>query len=79
MVPSKHKINLLFFREYVNETLDQAGSREALGIATLIFVLALSPIIIVLVRNAVATIQVPRSCACMCRDFILFLLFYLNF
>ncbi|CAH0563810.1 unnamed protein product [Brassicogethes aeneus] len=44
-------------REYVDENLQEAASREAIGIATLVGVLAVSPVIIWLVRNAVATIQ----------------------
>ncbi|GJQ80048.1 hypothetical protein Trydic_g19336 [Trypoxylus dichotomus] len=44
-------------RDYVNENLDNAASSEALGIIILIVVLAVSPVIIWLVRNAVSTIQ----------------------
>lgn len=42
----------------MNDNLRDAANREALGIATLVLVLAVSPVIIWLVRNAVATIQV---------------------
>ncbi|KAJ8956595.1 hypothetical protein NQ314_006681 [Rhamnusium bicolor] len=45
------------WREYVNDNLREAANREAVGIAILIVVLAVSPVIIWLVRNAVATIQ----------------------
>lgn len=52
---------LLFCRDYVNDALYDATNREAVGVATLVVVLAVSPIIIWLVHNAVATIQVnPR-------------------
>ncbi|XP_025836512.1 uncharacterized protein LOC108736041 [Agrilus planipennis] len=44
-------------RDYVNEDLRIAANNEALGIAILVVVLAVSPVIIWLVRNAVATIQ----------------------
>uniref|UniRef100_A0A1B6MQA4 guanylate cyclase n=1 Tax=Graphocephala atropunctata TaxID=36148 RepID=A0A1B6MQA4_9HEMI len=44
-------------RNYINETLQDASSKEALGIAILALVLLIAPIIIILVRNAVATIQ----------------------
>ncbi|KAK9744756.1 Adenylate and Guanylate cyclase catalytic domain [Popillia japonica] len=44
-------------RDYVNENLDDAASSEALGIVILVVVLAVSPVIIWLVRNAVSTIQ----------------------
>lgn len=45
------------FRKYVNADLKEASHKEGIGIAILITVLIISPIIIVLVRNAVATIQ----------------------
>ncbi|KAG8330393.1 hypothetical protein J6590_064845 [Homalodisca vitripennis] len=44
-------------KNYINETLQDASSKEALGIAILALVLLIAPIIIILVRNAVATIQ----------------------
>ena len=48
-------------RDYVNSNLSDANHKEAYGIAILVLVLVVSPIIIILVRNAVATIQVRRS------------------
>lgn len=50
--------SLIVSREYVNLTLRDASNKEALGIAILALVLLIAPVIIVLVRNAVATIQV---------------------
>ncbi|KAK5641547.1 hypothetical protein RI129_010094 [Pyrocoelia pectoralis] len=47
----------LVIKNYVNDDLQHAANQEAIGIAILIVVLAVSPIIIWLVRNAVATIQ----------------------
>ncbi|XP_076234076.1 uncharacterized protein LOC143179002 isoform X3 [Calliopsis andreniformis] len=44
-------------RDYVNSTLQDASNKEAAGIAIVVLVLVVSPIIIILVRNAVATIQ----------------------
>ncbi|XP_063917238.1 uncharacterized protein LOC135132949 isoform X2 [Zophobas morio] len=44
-------------RDYVNDALYEATNREVVGVATLVVVLAVSPIIIWLVHNAVATIQ----------------------
>ncbi|KAJ4430762.1 hypothetical protein ANN_19353 [Periplaneta americana] len=44
-------------RDYVNSNLVDASHKEAYGIAILVLVLVVSPIIIILVRNAVATIQ----------------------
>uniref|UniRef100_A0A6P4E920 guanylate cyclase n=1 Tax=Drosophila rhopaloa TaxID=1041015 RepID=A0A6P4E920_DRORH len=44
-------------KEYVDETLVQADRKEAIGIAILVVVLLVSPVIIVLVKNAAATIQ----------------------
>ncbi|XP_071446194.1 uncharacterized protein [Hetaerina americana] len=44
-------------REYVNDILRKANNEEAVGVAILALVLVVSPIIIILVRNAVATIQ----------------------
>ncbi|CAO1396885.1 unnamed protein product [Diamesa tonsa] len=41
----------------VNSFLDDASEKEAIGIGILVTVLFVSPIIIILVRNAVATIQ----------------------
>ncbi|XP_060523060.1 uncharacterized protein LOC132700024 [Cylas formicarius] len=43
--------------DYVHENLQDAAHQEALGIAILVVVLAVSPVIIWLVHNAVATIQ----------------------
>uniref|UniRef100_A0A0C9QND4 guanylate cyclase n=1 Tax=Fopius arisanus TaxID=64838 RepID=A0A0C9QND4_9HYME len=45
-------------RENVNSTLQEASNRQVAGIAIVALVLVISPIIIILVRNAVATIQV---------------------
>ncbi|KAL1138257.1 hypothetical protein AAG570_009946 [Ranatra chinensis] len=45
-------------REYVNSDLKDANNKEAIGIVILVIVLLVSPIIIVLVKNAVDTIQV---------------------
>lgn len=47
-----------FFSNYVKGNLRDAANQEALGITILIVVLAVSPVIIWLVHNAVATIQV---------------------
>ncbi|XP_043677972.1 receptor-type guanylate cyclase daf-11 isoform X2 [Vespula pensylvanica] len=44
-------------RNYVNSTLQDASNKEVAGIAIVVLVLVVSPIIIILVRNAVATIQ----------------------
>ncbi|KAL2714474.1 Atrial natriuretic peptide receptor 1 [Vespula squamosa] len=44
-------------RDYVNQTLQDASNKEVAGIAIVVLVLVVSPIIIILVRNAVATIQ----------------------
>ncbi|KAK9496336.1 hypothetical protein O3M35_013354 [Rhynocoris fuscipes] len=44
-------------RDYVNSDLQDANRQEAVGITILVIVLLVSPIIIILVRNAVATIQ----------------------
>nr|CAD7422179.1 unnamed protein product [Timema poppensis] len=46
-------------RRHVNLSLSDASHKEAYGVIILVLVLAVSPIIIILVRNAVATIQVP--------------------
>lgn len=48
----RHKI-----RDYVTANLHDAASKEAIGIAILVVVLAVSPVIIWLVQNAVSTIQ----------------------
>jgi len=53
-----HVFNLLLLREYVDKTLVEADRKEAIGIAILVVVLLVSPVIIVLVKNAAATIQV---------------------
>jgi len=45
-------------RDYVNSNLLDASHKEAYGIAILVLVLVVSPVIIILVHNAVATIQV---------------------
>lgn len=45
-------------RDYVNSTLQDASNKEVAGIAIVVLVLVVSPIIIILMRNAVATIQV---------------------
>jgi len=42
----------------VDKTLVEADRKEAIGIAILVVVLLVSPVIIVLVKNAAATIQV---------------------
>ncbi|SPP75897.1 uncharacterized protein LOC117592705 [Drosophila guanche] len=44
-------------KEYVDKTLVEADRKEAIGIAILVVVLLVSPVIIILVRNAAATIQ----------------------
>lgn len=44
-------------REYVNSNLKEASSSEVAGIAIVVLVLVVSPIIIFLMRNAVGTIQ----------------------
>ncbi|KAH8331766.1 hypothetical protein KR074_011138 [Drosophila pseudoananassae] len=44
-------------KEYVDFTLAEADRKEAIGIAILVVVLLVSPVIIVLVKNAAATIQ----------------------
>ncbi|KAH8392751.1 hypothetical protein KR215_009110, partial [Drosophila sulfurigaster] len=44
-------------KEYVDKTLVEADRKEAIGIAILVVVLLVSPIIIILVKNAAATIQ----------------------
>ncbi|KAI9578053.1 hypothetical protein GQX74_013947 [Glossina fuscipes] len=43
--------------EYVDSTLYEAANKEAIGIAILVVVLCVSPVIIILVKNAAATIQ----------------------
>jgi uncharacterized Tic20 family protein len=48
-------------RDYVNSNLIDASHKEAYGIAILVLVLVVSPVIIILVHNAVATIQVKYS------------------
>lgn len=45
-------------RDEVQSLLKEASDKEAIGIAILVTVLIVSPIIIILVRNVVATIQV---------------------
>ncbi|XP_054740745.1 uncharacterized protein LOC129246184 [Anastrepha obliqua] len=47
----------LKIKEYVDTTLSEAANKEAVGIAILVVVLCVSPIIIILVKNAAATIQ----------------------
>lgn len=42
----------------MDSTLAEADRKEAIGIAILVVVLLVSPVIIVLVKNAAATIQV---------------------
>ncbi|KAH8347689.1 hypothetical protein KR084_000255 [Drosophila pseudotakahashii] len=44
-------------KEYVDKTLVEADRKEAIGIAILVVVLLVSPVIIILVKNAAATIQ----------------------
>lgn len=56
----KFSKNYIFNRDYVNSTLQDASNKEAAGIAIVVLVLVVSPIIIILVRNAVATIQVSK-------------------
>lgn len=51
---------LFYFRENVNDHLVEASRSEAIGIGILVVVLLVSPIIIFLVRNAAATIQVDH-------------------
>lgn len=57
IIKSKFKIS----RDYVNEDLHEAANKEALSITILVVVLLVSPVIIWLVRNAVATIQVSKT------------------
>lgn len=45
----------------MNSTLQDASNKEVAGIAIVVLVLVVSPIIIILVRNAVATIQVSEN------------------
>lgn len=45
----------------MNSTLQDASNKEVAGIAIVVLVLVVSPIIIILVRNAVATIQVNNA------------------
>ena len=45
-------------RDEVQTLLTEASDKEAIGIAILVTVVIVSPIIIILVRNVVATIQV---------------------
>lgn len=52
---------MLLCREYVDKTLMEADRKEAIGIAILVVVLLVSPIIIILVKNAAATIQVSSD------------------
>ncbi|RZF48589.1 hypothetical protein LSTR_LSTR012550 [Laodelphax striatellus] len=56
----QHKIRTEI-REVVNDDLQDASRKEAVGFAILVAVLVISPVIIVLVKNAVATIQVPAE------------------
>ena len=46
------------FREIVKNELYAANQQQAFGIAVLLLVLVISPVIIFLVRNATVTIQV---------------------
>lgn len=56
-------------RNYVNEDLRDAANQEAVAISILIVVLIVSPIIIFLVRNAVATIQLyAANLACKAKE-----------
>lgn len=50
---------MFFFclRDDVYANIEHASSREAIGISILVVVLLVSPVIILLVRNAAATIQ----------------------
>jgi hypothetical protein len=52
----------------VQTLLTEASDKEAIGIAILVTVLIVSPIIICLVRNVVATIQVGEAHASMIDD-----------
>lgn len=56
-----HILTHNFSRDEVNKLLKQASDDEAVGISILVTVLIVSPIIIMLVQNAVATIQVSLS------------------
>lgn len=47
----------------MDKTLIEADRKEAIGIAILVVVLLVSPIIIILVKNAAATIQVRSDVA----------------
>ncbi|CAG9826950.1 unnamed protein product [Diabrotica balteata] len=51
----------VLIQDYVDENLQNSANTEAMGIAILVLVLSVSPVIIWLVRNAVATIQVPAE------------------
>ncbi|XP_075237672.1 uncharacterized protein LOC142333932 [Lycorma delicatula] len=46
-----------YIRDDVNNNLQDANNKEAVGVAILVLVLLVAPIIIIFVRNAVATIQ----------------------
>lgn len=48
----------VFVRLYIDSTLKEAVNKEVIGIAILVVVLCVSPVIILLVRNAAATIQI---------------------
>lgn len=49
---------MVYERDEAKQLLKQASDDEAIGIAILVTVVIVSPIIIILVKNAVATIQV---------------------
>lgn len=55
-------------REDMAQNIHEASNSTAIGIAILVVVLVLSPLIIFLVRNAASTIQV-----CCFRHFLIFL------
>lgn len=49
-------------RNDVLANIQKASNREAIGVSILVVVLLVSPVIIFLVRNAAATIQVSIMC-----------------
>lgn len=60
----------------MDKTLIEADRKEAIGIAILVVVLLVSPIIIILVKNAAATIQVRSDVTLSYWSIILSNLFY---
>lgn len=64
LTSTKTLLTLNECRNEVQKLLTKASDDEALGIAILVTVVIVSPVIIVLLRNAVATIQVCKSSCC---------------